>query len=333
MKRSLTVLAALGLATASAPALAQNVWTGSSSGAYYNYAGKPVVDALTKVKFRGYQVRESKGTLDNIEHVIASIKSGGQDFGIAQADVFAIEAKKDPEKFKQLTVVRPIFCEGLWIVTKDKDLDYGKVIAYGRRLSAVIAGGGSVATFENLQAIDSKDEKGRYQGLGRISNKKVVPDGQTMLNEVLAGTADVGFMVQFFTPENSNTKFISENKLNVIPVLSPEARAFKVGDNEPYTAGQFTLSSGFWSGKTLVNTCTKAILFGVNPDAISNADQSLNQQDRLTELKKLHDVDFLPKDSAIAGLMKTMWSASGKALDEAFAAAKAAKERAEEAMK
>src|SRR5258708_2543623 len=116
-------------------ALAQDVGTksintGGEKGAYRTLFCPPLPVALSNAYFQGYKCSVSRGTLENIDRVLRNPTN----IGFVQLDMYANEAIKRVDDFRKLAVIRSdIACEGLWMVTKNHDLNnYGHVLAVSR---------------------------------------------------------------------------------------------------------------------------------------------------------------------------------------------------------
>ena len=125
----------------------KSIFTSGEKGAYHTLFFPPLPAALSNAYFQGYRCTLSRGTLENIDRVLKEPTN----IGFVQLDVFAAEAAKRRDEFKKLTVIRSdIACEGLWMVTKNPDLDnYGHVLGLARRIPFVLPaqGSGSAAGF------------------------------------------------------------------------------------------------------------------------------------------------------------------------------------------
>jgi len=115
---------------------ARSINTGGEKGAYHTLFCPPLPDALSNAYFQAYKCTPSRGTLENIERVLKEPTS----IGFVQLDMFASEAIKRSEEFKKLTIIRSdIACEGLWMVTKNPDLNnYGHVLGLARRIPFIL---------------------------------------------------------------------------------------------------------------------------------------------------------------------------------------------------
>lgn len=295
------------------------IHTGGEGGAYYSVFCPPLPDALNGAYFYGYECTPSKGTVDNIDKVLAN----PTDIGFAQLDVYAQLAKQRPDDFARLTVVRELACEGLWMVTTNEQIDdYGKVLGLARRIPFVLPpdGSGAAATFESIMSIDQ-------DGLGRARNVDHAASVDDMLNIVATGDyGEVGFFVQFADPQNANIKAIVENDLTVLPVVSREMRSQEVDGHRLYKLSEFELESGWLSGQSLKTTCTPAVIFTGNPSAFADPADTADQEDLIAALTEVPADDLLPKEGRLAKLIKATKQLGDKAWDEMVAAAEAAKQ-------
>lgn len=303
----------------------KSINTGSEKGAYHGTFCPPLPGALSNAYFQGYQCTPSKGTLDNIGRVLAKPTS----IGFVQLDVFAKEMAARPADAGKLTVIRKdIACEGLFMITKNTDLNnYGDVLGFARRIPFVLPpqASGAAASFAFLQANDP-------DGLGRARNVRNASDVSAMLNDVANGTGgEVGFFVQFADPENANIKFIVEKGLKVIPVVSKEILRTKVGDEELYQVQDFNLTADgiFKAGKQVKTACTPVAIITGTPTLFADRNDSDDQKELITKVRLVPSDKLLPQDNRIAKLMKGFKQVSGQALEEALAAVDAAKNAVE----
>lgn len=306
------------------PAQAQNrvksVWTGGEKGAYQNTFCPPIPQALGHENFPGYQCSPSGGSVDNIQKVLAQPTS----IGFVQLDVYAREAAQKPEITTKTTVIRQLACEGVWMITKNPNIkNFGEVTGRARRQPFVVAGGGSKATWEFMQTLDP-------DGLGRARNVTFAKDATEVINQVSANPDTVGMFVQFADPNNANIKLMMDKGVTVVPIASRELLRAKAGDKDVYQVQTFQLTGGYFSAKEATTTCTPVAIITGNPDQFQNKDDKDDQVDLIRAVNKLPDSQLLPKDGAIASLIKGAKRITGKALDEMTAAAEYARKRIEE---
>lgn len=320
------MLAMFGMATS---AMAQHaIYTGSQSGAYNSTFCPPLPSVLNQAFFSGYRCQASGGTLDNIKQV----QTKPSDVGFVQLDVFALQAKENPDLTKTISVIRSdIACEGMWMVTKNPALkSYGDVLGFARRIPFVLPGqtSGSAASFKYLQSIDP-------DGLGRASNIKYVNDTATVINTVSAGSDNsVGFFVQFADPENANIKLMQERGLTIVPVVSREITKAKVGEQDLYQVQSFNLKAGglFASGEDKVTACTPVAIITGNPEAQKTPNERDNQKDLIEAVQKIPSQNLLPSEPRMAKLLAGVRRVSGSALNEMLSAVDKGKEAASRAM-
>lgn len=306
----------------------KSINTGGEKGAYNSTFCPPLPGVLSNAYFQGYQCTPSKGTLDNIGRVLTRPTS----IGFVQLDVFAKEMAARPDDAKKLALIRKdIACEGLFMVTKNPDLNnYGDVLGLARRIPFVLPpeASGAAASFAFLQANDP-------DGLGRARNLRNVADASAMLKDVANGNGgEVGFFVQFADPENANIKFIAENKLKVIPVVSKEIIRAKVGEDSVYEVQTFNLTAdGFFKGgQTVTTACTPVAIITGSPAVFSDRNDVDDQKDLISKVRQVPSEKLLPQESRIASLMKGFKKLSGQALEETLAAVDAAKAAVEKRM-
>lgn len=310
---ALTMLSFSGPAASQSPGGPKSINTGGSAGAYHSTFCPPIPRALENAYFNGYQCNTSAGTVDNIGRVMANPTS----LGFVQLDVYARMTLENPEVANTTTVVRnDIACEGLWMVTKNSDLDFGKVLGLSRRIKFVLpaANSGSTASFNYLRSIDP-------QGLGRAPDANItyMPDTTSVINRVAESTEnEVGFFVQFADPRNTNLILIQEKGLRVIPVISREIMKSRIGDGTVYRAQTFTLNAGgvFSKPITATTSCTPVALITGNPAAAKTANDKDDAQDLITKIREIPREKMLPQDSFVSTLLKGATYLSNAALDK-----------------
>jgi hypothetical protein len=327
-----TVFAAATVTSASAQNVnpgPKAINTGGSAGAYHNTFCPPLPPVLANAYFQGYSCTPSAGTVENIARVLRQPSN----LGFVQFDVFAREAAARPEEFQKLSVVRTdIACEGLWMVTKNPDLDFGRVLALSRRIKFVLPppASGSAASFNYLRSIDS-------EGLGRVpdSNITYLSDATSVINQVANGQeGEVGFFVQFADPRNSNIKLMVEKKLRVLPVISREILRARVGETPVYQAQTFRLAEGGLFGiggaaQTATTTCTQVAVITGSPDAYADRNGQDDAREMIQKVREIPRDNLLPQDNAIAAVLKGATRLSQSAVEQAVAGVDAARRAVE----
>lgn len=309
---------------------AKSINTGGSAGAYHSTFCPPLPDALSNAYFQGYTCTTSGGTLDNISRVLKNPTS----IGFAQLDVYAREAVSRPDDFKKLSVIRnDLACEGLWMVTKNPDLDYGKIQALSRRIKFVLPAktSGAQGSFDFLKSLDP-------EGLGRSSESNVInlQDASAVINYVASSNqGEVGFFVQFADPRNANIKMMVEKKLRIIPVLSRELLTAKVDNQEVYQPQTFDLTQGgfFSSGMQVTTACTPVSIFTGSQEAFTERNAKDDAKDLIDRVKSIPSERLLPKDDFLAKLIRTSNRLSAAALEKTLEGIDLARKTAEGAMK
>ena len=314
---SAATLMLFGSALAQDPG-AKSINTAGVNGAYHTLFCPPLPTALTNAYFPGYKCTPSKGGLDNIDRGLKYPTS----IGFVQLDIYATEANKRGEEFKKLAVIRSdIACEGLWMVTKNPDLNnYGHILGLARRIPFILPpqSSGSAASFAYLQSSDP-------EGLGRVpeANKRYVADATAVINELASGTnGAVGFFVQFADPENANIKLIVEKGLKVIPVVSRELLRTKVNGQGIYQLQTFTLKPGglFVKAREETTVCTPlAIITGAPGVFGSDRNKIDDQGDMIEKIRDFPAERLLPQESRIATVIKYAKSLTSQASEEFFA--------------
>lgn len=297
----------------------KSINTGGPAGAYHSTFCPPIPNVLANAYFQGYQCTPSAGTVDNIARVLSNPTS----IGFAQLDVYASEAASKPDEFKRLQVIRTdIACEGLWMITKNPDLNFGTILGLSRRIQFILPAptSGSTASFNYLRTIDP-------DGLGRVPDSNIthVRDATEVIKRINASNqGEVGFFVQFADPRNSNIQLIVENKLRIIPVISREIIRAKVGEQNVYNAETFTLANGklFGIGGSPImatTACTPVALFTGAPGAFSNRNHQDDAQDMIQRLQQINRAQLMPKDSFIQNILTSATRLSQDAVNQAIA--------------
>lgn len=332
MVRLLPVLALLALAgpaTAQTAPSAKAINTGGPQGAYHSLFCPPVPQALQGAYFQGYTCTPSRGTVENIARVLATPSQ----IGFAQLDVYAREAAARPEEFRRLSVIRQdLACEGLWMVTRNEQLNnYGDVLGLARRIPFILPpdGSGSSASFAFLAQNDP-------EGLGRVppGNVRRVADATAVINAVADSTdGAVGFFVQFADPQNANIRLMVEKNLRIIPVVSREVLRSRVGEQTVYEVQTFTLAGGglFARPRELTTACTPVAIFTGTPEALTGKGGVTpeDQQELIAKVRAIPTARLLPQEDRVARLISGARRLSGQALEQMTSAADAAKRAAE----
>ncbi len=316
--------AALGLALLSTTALSQTappgrqIGTGGASGAYHTTFCPPLPGALSRAYFHGYACTTSRGTLENLDRVVQAPTG----LGFAQSDVLARRIDADPSLAQRVAVVRSdIACEGLWMVTRNPDLDFGRILGLARRIRFILPpeGSGSSASFDYLRSIDP-------EGLGRAQDANIerVANAMAVIKGVAEGTqGEVGFFVQWANPRNEVIRAMVETPgLRVIPVASREILRAQVGGQKVYALQDYTLSEGglFGIGGKAVRAttaCTQVALVTGAP-GVPGADKA-EQEELIARLRAIPPAALLPQDdflrSVVAGAKGLTQRATDAALD------------------
>ena len=311
----ITMFAGAALAQDAPP---KSINTGGEKGAYHTLFCPPLPVALSNAYFHGYKCTPSKGTLENIDRVLKNPTN----ISFVQFDIHANETIKRAEEFKKLTVIRSdIACEGLWMVTKNPDLNnYGHILALSRRIPFILPAqaSGSAASFAFLQANDP-------EGLGRVpeANKRYVADATAVLNETASSASGaVGFFVQFADPENTNIKLMVEKELKVIPVVSREILRIRLSGQSIYQLQTFNLKSGGVFVKTTEATtaCTPVAIITGAPEAFGgDRDKVDDQKDLIQKVREVPTDKLLPQESRIAAVIRYAKKLTEQAVDEMVA--------------
>jgi hypothetical protein len=324
---TLAATAAVAQGTAASGPKAIN--TGGSAGAYHGTFCPPLPPVLANAYFQGYACTPSAGTVENISRVL----NQPTNIGFAQLDVYAREAARRPAEFERLSVIRSdIACEGLWMITKNPDLDFGRILGLARRIQFVLpaAASGSTASFNYLRSIDA-------EGLGRVPDSNIthVATATDVINRVAASTSgEVGFFVQFADPRNTNIRLMVENNLRIVPVISREILRARVGEQAVYSAQTFTLAGGNLFGiggraVTATTACTPVALFTGAPSAFPDRNGQDDAREMIQRLQQVNRAAMMPQDSGIQNILRSATRLSQSAVDQAVAGVEAAKRAVE----
>lgn len=330
MKRLLLATTMLGLmATGS---MAQTVSpgsrainTGGPSGAYHSTFCPPIPPVLANAYFQGYQCVPSAGTLENILRVV----SQPTNIGFVQFDVFARELAQRPGELGRLSVIRSdIACEGLWMITRNPDLDFGRVLGLSRRIQFVLPAqaSGSAASFNYLRSIDP-------EGLGRAPDANItyLQDATAVINRIAdSNQGEVGFFVQFADPRNANIRLMVEKGLRIVPVISREILRARVGDTPVYQAQSFQLSGGGFlniggRAQTATTACTQVALITGGPESFSDRNGQDDAREMVQRLQQVPRDALMPQDNAIQAILRGATRLSQGAVDQAVAGVESAR--------
>ncbi len=303
--------------------------TGGAAGAYHGTFCPPIPGVLSNAYFQGYACTPSAGTLENIRRVLAQPSS----IGFAQFDVYAREAAARPEDFQRLQVIRTdIACEGLWMVTRNPDLDFGRLLGLARRIQFVLPAqaSGSTASFNYLRSIDP-------EGLGRVPDANITHVGTAtdVINRIAgSNNGEVGFFVQFADPRNQNIQLMVQNNLRIIPVISREILRARVGDTPVYQAQTFQLSQGGLfgiggRGQQATTACTQVALFTGSPASFADRNGQDDAREMIQRLQQVPREALLPQDTAIQGILRSATRLSQAAVDQAVAGVESARRAVE----
>lgn len=303
--------------------------TGGQAGAYHSTFCPPLPPVLSNAYFQGYSCTPSAGTVENISRVMAQPTN----IGFAQLDVFAREAAARPQEFERLAVVRSdIACEGLWMITKNPDLDFGRILGLSRRVQFVLPAkaSGSTASFDYLRSIDP-------EGLGRVPDSNIthLATATDVIRRIADSTqGEVGFFVQFADPRNANIKLMVESGVRVIPVISREILRARVGEQSVYQAQSFSLSGGGFLGiggraVSATTACTPVAIFTGAPAAFQDRNGQDDAREMIQRLQSIPGANLMPQDNAIQSILRGATRLSQAAVDQAVAGVDAARKAVE----
>ena len=307
----------------------KSINTGGQAGAYHSTFCPPIPRVLSNAYFQGYACTPSAGTIDNIRRVIAHPTS----IGFAQFDVYAREAAARPEEFQRLQIIRAdIACEGLWMVTRNPDLDFGRLLGLARRIQFVLPAqaSGSTASFNYLRSIDP-------DGLGRVPDSNIthVATATDVINRIATSTnGEVGFFVQFADPRNQNIQLMVQNNLRIMPVISREILRARVGDTPVYQAQSFQLTQGGAFGiggraQTATTACTQVALFTGAPSSFADRNGQDDAREMIQRIQQVPRDALLPQDNAVQAILRGATRLSQSAVDQVVNGVDAAKRAVE----
>lgn len=307
----------------------RSINTGGVAGAYHSTFCPPLGPVLANAYFQGYRCTPSAGTIDNIQRVLANPSA----IGFAQLDVYAREAATRPQEFERLSVIRTdVACEGLWMISKNPDLDFGRILGLSRRIQFVLPAqaSGSTASFNYLRSIDP-------EGLGRVPDANItyLRDATEVINRISnSNQGEVGFFVQFADPRNDNIRLMVENKVRIVPVISREILRARVGEQPVYQPQTFQLSQGGvfgigGSAVTATTACTPVSLFTGSPDAFAERNAKDDAREMIQRLQQVDRNSMMPQDSAMQSILRTATRLSQAAVDQAVAGVESARRAVE----
>jgi hypothetical protein len=317
-RSAIVALSLIGILSVDGAADAQtqkHIYTAGEHGAYHSSFCPPIVAALDKSGFHGYACTTSGGTPDNIAKVLTNPRS----LGFAQLDVLARWTLDNLEAAKRIVVIRTLACEGLWMVSSNKDMStvtFGQIAGHARHLKFAVADGGSRASFEFLTKIDA-------EGIGRVRDIRVVENATAVIEQVASHAADVGFFVQFAESTNPNFRLLEERKLHTVPVINHEMAKAKVSDTPVYQVQSFNLSNH------PTTACTPTVIVTGTPEVIVDTNDALDQRALLQRVKTAPENSFLPNEGRLARLMSGSRSIPGAQIKDMLSAYDVAKRVAE----
>lgn len=261
-----------------------SIYTANEKGAYQTLFCPPLYAELAYNGAGSYECTPTKGTLDSLGRLLRH----PTDIAFGQLDVYANEPV---ESRRKLTLVRTdIACEGLWMVTKNPELNnYGAIQGLAPRIHFILPErtSGSTPTFAFLQKNDPA-------GLGQVPeiNKRFVDGATEVLRETAASlSGEVGFFVQFADPENENIKLIAEKGLTVIPVVSDQILEQNVNGQAVYRAQEFSLRPD----AVVRTTCTPVVAITGAPETVGNV-KAERQRQLIQTIRDMPAEKLLPED-------------------------------------
>lgn len=321
------IAVAIGTAALAQPVNRSAVRTGGADGAYHGAFCPPLEPVLRGAQFPAYKCTACKkdepcGSASNVEYLLAN--PGAIVF--SQLDVYAKLALERREVAESIQVMKQMACEGIWIVTRNPAIkDFGDVLGLARRLPFRVAAGGAKGTFDFIRASDP-------DGLGKARDQNVDASAgaAAMLTAVSGNENDVGLLVQFADPSNSNIMFMMDpaHKLRVIPVLSRTIARMRVGDTPVYQVQSFELAGG-WGTKEMQTTCTPVVILGSRPTVFRDKADQDDQKDLIDQIAKVSEASLLPQQGSIAAILKKARKLSDSAMDAYYEKIEASRKNSE----
>lgn len=307
MKILKTVALATTILATSTFASANAVKVGGKNGDYNLHFAPPTQKVLQSAWY-DYPIETGKGTPDTMQWLCKNPTG----VGFLQGNVYAQGSPCD------LNIIRgDTGNELLLAVINDKTLErlggkegvssaWAKLSRVANRVKFATGseGSGSGATLKELMQKDA-------EGLGKA--KPVYASGtDAALEMVVNGKAQVAFFVQSANPKNPRFKYIYDNNLTVIPVISRAMKGLAPipgTDLLPYELCQDVTIIDGWGSDQVVTTACTPILTATGPGN--------EAPDIVAALKGASRNDLLPQASAFAKLLSGLKKAGKKGMDAA----------------
>jgi hypothetical protein len=293
----LNIALAAAFAVLATPALASQINTGASSGAY-QASFCPVLSRELKLAQLDYGCTPSAGTRENMERVLASPRQ----LGYGQLDVFALEGRQLKAE-AALTVVRQDDVrECVFAVTRNKDIsNYGELAANAGKLRFILppARSGSAGTFEFLRSIDA-------DGLGKAKAVTNAQSTEDAIREALAADDTVSLFVQFADPDSEHFALVGKLGGHIVPVIDRTILRQEAGGKKIYFAQETQVENAQWvkSGRKVVTACTPLVVFTGAPDRVQGEQARKDHEDMIRTVTALKPGTLLPEESLFQRLVK-----------------------------
>jgi TRAP-type uncharacterized transport system substrate-binding protein len=207
-------------------------------------------------QLRSYKVfhRNTKGSGENLE----LLASGKADIAFAQADIYAAQLRKDPERLEDVVLIGQIATECVYIAYRSggavTSLDQlGQSVA-GRPAKIAVgpAPGGASGTWNLFTILDPT-----------LANAVVDHGGNTLaLNQLATGAFDA--MIWVTDPKYRKHKLFqavrSNSELELMPIDNPKLTYTLPDGMKIYEHRTVALEEG-WRAKKLNTVCTGALVF------------------------------------------------------------------------
>jgi TRAP-type uncharacterized transport system substrate-binding protein len=228
------------------------VWiaSGATGGTYRGVYAKNFEKHL-----RSYDVfhRTTTGSGENLELLV----SGKADVAFAQADIYAVQLRQDPERLENVVLIGRIATECVYIAYRkggsvESLAQLGQPV--GDRPAKIAVGpapGGGSGTWRHFTTLDPA-----------LANAAVDHGGDTLaLNQLAAGDYDA--MIWVTDPNNLRHKLLqavrASNELGLMPIDDPKFVYTLPSGTKIYERRKVALEDG-WRGDKLNTVCTGALV-------------------------------------------------------------------------
>ena len=315
----MTLLAPLGAASAN------QINTGSETGAYHSTFCPALEAQLGRSKFE-HKCTNSDGTADNMSRVAADPRQ----IGYGQLDIFALEAPAlgGAKTFTRLRGDDVREC--VFAVTRNKDItNYGDVAVNAARLRFILPAktSGSAGTFRFLQQIDS-------DGVAKAKSVVNAADADEAIKLALSADDTVAFFVQFPDPDNPRFKAIQDQGGHIVPVLDRAILRQQLDGQKIYFAQETQVGNAKWmkSGQKVVTACTPLVLFTGTPDRVTSDKARQDHKDMIATVQALKVDALVPREGLFSKVWRRTRELSGQSVEKLVLLSETAREKAQPMM-